>query len=221
MNSEKKSFVFYNDWKDTFDEISDEQSGKLIKHILSYVVGNKERSEDPLINAVFMQIRNTIERDQMKYEKYIQKQKQNGSKGGRPKKPNETQKSQAFSEEPKKADSVSDSVSDNDILLEKETKVYTSQHFKNDLIQYGFEKKLVDEWIKVRRGKKMTDSETAFKMFIKEVEKTPIDKNEILMNCVSQSWGGFKSAWILKMMKEGSVQKTVSKTIQEKMKQYE
>ena len=60
-----------------------------------------------------------LKRDLRKYESYIDKQKSNGKKGGRPK----TQKTQAFLEKPKKADSVNvndnDNVSDNDILLKK------------------------------------------------------------------------------------------------------
>lgn len=96
-------------------------------------------------------------------------------------------------------------------LKERKEGIYTFTNFKNDLLQYGFEKKLVDEWMKVRRMKKMVNSETAFKMFISQVEKTPIDKNEILKICVSSSWGGFNSTWIDKMIKEGSISKPTKK----------
>ena len=44
-----------------------------------------------------------IDRDAEKYDVFCSKQAENGKKGGRPRKPNETQKTQAFSEKPKKA----------------------------------------------------------------------------------------------------------------------
>tara|TARA_R110000803_G_scaffold206969_2_gene274595 strand:- start:2259 stop:2687 length:429 start_codon:yes stop_codon:yes gene_type:complete len=60
----------------------------------------------------FIPIKQTLKRDLKKYEVYIGKQRDNGAKGGRPKK---TQITQRLNEEPKKADSVSVNVSDSDI----------------------------------------------------------------------------------------------------------
>jgi hypothetical protein len=48
-------------------------------------------------------VRWQIDRDIEKYNAYAEKQAENGRKGGRPKKATETQKTQAFSEKPKKA----------------------------------------------------------------------------------------------------------------------
>jgi hypothetical protein len=70
--------------------------------------------------------------------------------------------------------------------------------FYNSLVNYGFNKDLVSDWLKVRNTKKLTNTETAFKKFIIEVEKTNLDKNKVLEECVSNSWGGFKNEWINK-----------------------
>ena len=70
--------------------------------------------------------------------------------------------------------------------------------FYNSLINYGFDKKLVSEWLKVRKNKKATNSETAFENFIREVEKLDCDINDILKQCVANSWSGFKSSWYKK-----------------------
>jgi len=70
--------------------------------------------------------------------------------------------------------------------------------FFNSLINYGFKKELVLEWIKVRKNKKLTNTETSFKNFIKEIEKTNADKNDIITECIVKSWGGFKSEWYKK-----------------------
>ena len=70
--------------------------------------------------------------------------------------------------------------------------------FKKSCISFGFDAKLIDEWLLVRKNKKLTNSETAFKNFILEIEKTEADKNEILEQCVVKSWGGFKAEWYTK-----------------------
>ena len=66
-----------------------------------------------VIDIAFESIKQTLKRDLKKYNVFVDRQKINGAKGGRPKKPKETQKTQAFFEKPKKPDSVSVSVSDN------------------------------------------------------------------------------------------------------------
>ena len=68
--------------------------------------------------------------------------------------------------------------------------------FKKSLLSLGFDSKLVSEWIKVRKAKKLTNTETALDKFIKQVELTGLDKNLVLEKCVEKSWGGFESSWI-------------------------
>jgi hypothetical protein len=112
MAENKKSFVAYCDWGEIFDDLTNEEAGKLVKHLFDYVRDENPES-DKLTNLLFIQIKQSLKRDLKKYEKYVDKQRVNGSKGGRPKKPKETQKTQAFISKPKKADSVNVSVSDN------------------------------------------------------------------------------------------------------------
>jgi len=91
------------DQRGIFDKLSDEQAGKLIKHIYSYCADEDPEAEF-IIDIAFEGIKQSLKRDLKKYNVYIDKQRENGKKGGRPKK---TQKTQAFLEKPKKADSVS------------------------------------------------------------------------------------------------------------------
>lgn len=67
--------------------------------------------------------------------------------------------------------------------------------FKNKLIDYGFKKELVDDWLKVRKLKKTANTETAFNRFIKQIELLKTDKNEILEFIIEKSWAGFKAEW--------------------------
>lgn len=120
MAQGKKSFVAYCDWKETFDALPNDKAGELIKHIFAYVNDEDPQTDDVLIKAVFASIKHTLKRDLKKYEEYTNKQRENGKKGGRPPKTNQTQKTQAFLEKPKKADSVSDSDSVNESVSENE-----------------------------------------------------------------------------------------------------
>jgi len=81
---------------------------------------------------------------------------------------------------------------------EKEKVEYTKLKFNflSALIEYGFDEKLSKEWMQVRKDKRATNTETAFKSFITQVEKNGMDKNFILRTCVEKSWKGFDSSWL-------------------------
>ena len=111
MAENKKSFVAYCDWQETFEELSDEEAGKLVKHLFNYVNDKNPETSDKLTKMCFIPIKQSLKRDLKKYEKYVEKQSVNGKKGGRPKNPTLSEITQPFIEKPKKADSVS--VSDN------------------------------------------------------------------------------------------------------------
>jgi uncharacterized phage protein (TIGR02220 family) len=115
MAKDKKSFVAYSDWGDIFDELEDVEAGRLVKHLFDYVRDKNPIAQDKLTKMMFIQIQQSLKRDLVKYDKYIDKQSVNGKKGGRPKKnPTLSEKTQPFIEKPKKADSVNVSVSVND-----------------------------------------------------------------------------------------------------------
>ena len=119
MAKDKKSFILYCDQQGIFNMLPDEQAGKLIKHIFLYVNDENPQSDNLLITIAFESIKTQLKRDLKKYENYIDKQKENGKKGGRPKTQpflDKTQKTQAFFSKPKKADNVNV----NDIVIKKE-----------------------------------------------------------------------------------------------------
>jgi hypothetical protein len=119
MAKNKKSFILYCDQQGVFNKLPDEIAGKLIKHIFAYVNDENPSCDDLLLSIAFEPIKTQLKRDLVKYVDYIEKQSVNGSKGGRPKKANETQKTQPFFEEPKKADNVIDNVTDNENEISK------------------------------------------------------------------------------------------------------
>jgi len=116
MAKNKKSFILYCDYIHTFSQLPDEFAGKLIKHIFEYVNDMNPVSDDWMINATFETIKQQLKRDLKKYEKIQERNKVNGALGGRPKK---TQKNPVGyfgnPKNPKKPDTVTDTVNDNDI----------------------------------------------------------------------------------------------------------
>ena len=74
-------------------------------------------------------------------------------------------------------------------------------NFRKELIEKGANDDLVSEWLRVRKDKKATNTKTALNSFISQVEKSGLDINKVLEQCVINSWKGFKSEWIKKEMK--------------------
>ena len=140
MAENKKSFVLYCDLIHTIEKMPDSKAGVLLKHILRYVNDMEPVAEDLIIELTFEPIKQQLKRDLAKYEKIVNRNKSNGSLGGRPRK--EPKKPNGFirnPKEPKKPDS--DNVNDNDnesvILLKKETKDIPEWI---EFLTYGLEK---------------------------------------------------------------------------------
>jgi hypothetical protein len=120
MAKDKKSFLLYCDQQGVFNKLPDEIAGKLIKHIFAYVNDENPPCDDLLLTIAFEPIKTQLKRDLRKYDDYIDKQKFNGAKGGRPKKEEETQITQPFFQEPKKADNVNVNATVKDIKVNRD-----------------------------------------------------------------------------------------------------
>ena len=90
MAENKKSFIAYSDWKDTFDALDDDKAGLLIKHIFSYVNDENPETDDPIVKAVFPNIKNTLKRDLKKWDKQYQQRVEAGKKSAEVRKRNAT-----------------------------------------------------------------------------------------------------------------------------------
>jgi len=114
MADNKKSFIAYCDWLETFEALPDDKAGQLAKHLFRYVNDLNPETDDILIKAVFANIKHTLKRDLIKYETIKLKRSESGKMGGRPKKQTKAKKANGFlgkQTKAKKADSVNDNVS--------------------------------------------------------------------------------------------------------------
>jgi len=62
-------------------------------------------------------------------------------------------------------------------------------------VEHGADEQLVDDWLKIRDDKDATNSESALKLFMNQIEKSGHDINEVLKVCIAKSWKGFNATW--------------------------
>lgn len=210
MAEDKKSFILYSDLIGVVGKLIEKDrknktnnAGEFFYHILQYVCDLEPEPINDTIDLVFDPVKSQLKRDLKKWEARSDRSRENGAKGGRPPKPKKPEETQQVFLEPEKPDNVSVIVcnsvldvneSDNEILLKKEPKA-KNFNFKRNLIDLGLKENLVDDWLKVRKTKKLTNTETAFNNLKIEFDKSGKEITEIINHCVTQSWGGFKAAW--------------------------
>lgn len=165
MAENKKSFIFYNDWREIFEALPKDKGYDLLMHILAYVDDEDPKTKDSLIGTTFILIKQQLKRDLVKYRQYIDKQRDNGKKGGRPPKAKETQITQPLNGEPKKADTVNVTAIVNDNVLLKDVSsppdgvdilhFHIAKGFYNLFLKKGDTKTLrkatVSYWVKIIR----------------------------------------------------------------------
>ena len=118
----KDSFILYTKYINTFKFLTDEQAGKLIKHIFRYVNDlipeeQEDELEEQVLQIAWINIKTDLKEDLVKWKNTCETNKQNGLKGGRPRKQaenkktekterlsKETEKTERLFEKPKKAD---------------------------------------------------------------------------------------------------------------------
>ena len=81
MAENKKSIVVYADWEATFEQLSDEEAGKLIKHFFKYVNDKDPVMEDRILKIAFEPIKQQLKRDLKKWEKTKEKKSDAGKAG--------------------------------------------------------------------------------------------------------------------------------------------
>lgn len=105
-NTEQPGFVLYNSYAEQFAMLSLEDRGALITALFEYQIESEIPSGlSPAAMMAFSFIKMDLDKNAQKYQERCEKNRSNGSKGGRPKNQTvleETQKTERFSEKPKK-----------------------------------------------------------------------------------------------------------------------
>ena len=90
MADNKKSFLLYCDLIHTVQKLSDDQAGKLFKHVLEYVNDLNPKTEDLLTQVCFEPIKQSLKRDLKKWEKQHEQRIAAGKKSAEVRKRNAT-----------------------------------------------------------------------------------------------------------------------------------
>lgn len=135
MAEGKNSFVLYTDNKDVFDCLTDEQAGKLIKHIFAFVNDENPQFEDNLLNIASIPIIKALKRDLKKWDKIREKRSQAGKASAEKRKQNQQVLTSVESVEQTSTNptvsvnvndnvtvSVNDSVNNNNVILKEDNK---------------------------------------------------------------------------------------------------
>lgn len=203
MSKERKSFLLHFDSLGILDQLTDEQCGKLFVACRDFNLG-KELNLDETLGLVFFPFKAQFLRDQEKYQIVVDRNKSNGSKGGRPSNPVKPKKPSGLIDnpsKPRKADSVSGngSVNDSDSDSKSDNKDIVTNvpkfNFKSELLELGVDKDVLQDWIDVRKKKKAANTKTALKGLLSEVEKSGLTIAEAVKISAENSWSGFKAQW--------------------------
>jgi hypothetical protein len=193
-------------------KLSKEQLLKRLNHIEELDELISEGAIDLIENNISIKF---LDFQLREFDKESKKNSINGSKGGRPKKeiainPEETQKEPNLNPDESQLEAKQKAEEKRREEKRKEEKKREEEKgnipaspfsFYETLISYGGEKQLVSEWLKVRKTKKATNTETALRLFIKQVNLTNASVNEVLELCIEKSWSGYKAEWFEKEKK--------------------
>lgn len=67
--------------------------------------------------------------------------------------------------------------------------------FKNECLLLGVDKDVLDDWLKVRKAKKSSNTKTALMAIVNEVKSSEIEFSEAIKISAQEGWAGFKLKW--------------------------
>jgi hypothetical protein len=85
--------------------------------------------------------------------------------------------------------------------------------FKKALMEIGVTEQVAEDWLKVRKEAKASNTETAFKGILREIEKTGLSADECIRIAAENSWRGFKAEWIANQRKSTGKQSVLENNI--------
>ncbi len=86
MDGMKNSFVFYKSWQIAIEQLPGEIRLEVYESIMKYAFGETVEGLKPLAQLAFSFIKQDLDRSNSNYQKIIERNRENGKKGGRPKK---------------------------------------------------------------------------------------------------------------------------------------
>ncbi len=102
--SERKSLLLYTEFYEEFQQLSDEEAGQVIKALFLEELGENPASPTGAAGLLFSILKRILHKDREKYKSVCERNRENGKKGGRPRKSEVSASSSQKTEKPKKAE---------------------------------------------------------------------------------------------------------------------
>ena len=150
--SKKNSFIFYNEYLMDLAYLDAEDFKTIMFWLSDYQATGKipdeeEREENPTLFCLFAVLRRRIDYDDEKYQERIDRNQNNGKKGGRPKTQNNPEKPNHNPDEPRKSLMDMDMVMDMDTSTNVDVVVDRPQPHPLPILPETFDsQEIVDAW---------------------------------------------------------------------------
>ncbi len=198
----RDGIIIYVQQYEAIKDLSQSDKGLLLDAIFHYhITGEVMQELPPMVLMAFTFIRTSIDSNTRKYEAIVERNRENGKKGGRPRNPKnpsepkkptglkKTQVNPKNPSEPKKADTDTDT----DTVKDTKTKtVSIDDLFSNENVRL---KPIVSEWIAYKKEiKDPYKTVRGMKAFVKELQKLsnndPKVAKEITERSMANNWKG-------------------------------
>jgi hypothetical protein len=198
----RDGIIIYVQQYEAIKDLSQSDKGLLLDAIFHYhITGEVMQELPPMVLMAFTFIRTSIDSNTRKYEAIVERNRENGKKGGRPRNPKnpsepkkptglkKTQVNPKNPSEPKKADTDTDT----DTVKDTKTKtVSIDDLFSNENVLL---KPIVSEWIAYKKEiKNPYKTVRSMKAFVKELQKLsnndPKVAKEITERSMANNWKG-------------------------------
>ena len=158
---QKSSFLIYHEYREPLKLLTDEQRGQLLMALIDYSESGVVPELDGISMMAFSFIQSQMDRDSKKYENRCSSNRENGKKGGRPKKENDSEENpknplgfeetEKKTKNPKKPIKIKNKDKEKDInkntmckseadaLFERVWKLYPQKRGKRRLLDIGFD----------------------------------------------------------------------------------
>lgn len=129
------------------------------------------------------------------YQKFCNKQKENGIKGGRPKLTQNKPNGLVMGYEDKPNDNQSITQDEPKITLTTNHKPLTTNHI-NTITPNGVSDEVFQDYLMLRKGLKAPVTNTVLKSLEKEGRKANMSLEQVMTICCQNGWRGFKADWM-------------------------
>lgn len=189
---EKEFAKIWRSWLESIEQLPTEKDrGELALAIFRYALRREEYNGNNVYVKITMPIiTKTID---------ISEQNSiNGQKGGQKSVESRFGSSGASSDAPTAGSNTKDNRQKTIDNRQKTKDNITIFDFKTELIKKGCTESLADEYIAMRKKKRASISELVFRGLEKEIENNGLSFPDVILECITRNWQGFKAEWIKK-----------------------